>query len=236
MKRLVIVTGASQGIGREAALLLSENNCDLVLAARSESALQKVARECDTAGANVTVVKGDLTEDCACATLIERAKRVGEDHYPVLINNAGMGEFGSFDQQSFEVFERHAQVNYLVGARLCHAAIPWMLGVGGGQIINVLSIASTHAFSGAAAYCSSKAAIRMLTQVLAQEYRARGIRMTSLIPGSTDTPFWDKIPMKPETRDMMPTTAVAEAIRDLVLMPKDRNVDELVLMPPNGIL
>lgn len=236
MRKLAIVTGASQGIGREVALLLSEHDCDLVLAARSESALQKVARECSTAGAEVTVIKTDLTSECACSTLMERAKAVGQDYYPILINNAGVAEFGSFDQQPFDVFERHVATNYLVGARLCHAAIPWMLDAGGGQIINVLSIASKHPFSGASAYCSSKAAMRMLSQVLAQEYRARGIRVTALIPGSTDTPLWDKIELKPEVRDMMRASAVAEAIRDIVLAPKDRNIDEMVLMPPNGIL
>ncbi len=236
MKRLAIITGASQGIGRETALLLSESDCDLVLAARSESALQKVARECTSAGANVTVVKSDLTAECACVSLMEQAKKVGNDHYPVLINNAGMADFGSFDQQPFDIFERHVQLNYLVGARLCHAAIPWMLEVGGGQIINIASIAATHPFSGAAAYCSTKSAMRMLSQVLAQEYRARGIRVTSLVPGSTDTPLWDNVPLKPQTQDMLRPKAVAEAIRDIVCAPADRNIDELVLMPPNGIL
>ena len=236
MKNLAIVTGASQGIGKETALLLSENNCDLVIAARQESALQKVARECSTAGAEVTVYKADLTQECACASLIDMAKQAGKDHYPILINNAGFADFGSFDQQPFEIFEQHVQINYMVGARLCFAAIPWMLEQGGGQIINVLSVAAKHPFSGAAAYCSSKAAMRMLGQVLAQEYRARGIRVTSILPGSTDTPLWDRIEMKPDTSDMLRPSAVAEAIRDIVLSPKDRNVDELVLMPPNGIL
>lgn len=236
MKKLAIITGASQGIGRETALQLSENDCDLVLSARSESGLQKVARECITAGAEVTVVKGDLTAECACASLIERAKSVGHDHYPVLINNAGIADFASFDQQPIEVFEQHVQLNYLVGVRLCHAAIPWMLEQGGGQIVNVLSIAAKHPFSGAAAYCSSKAAMRMFSQVIAQEYRARGIHVTSLILGSTDTPLWDDKELKPETRDMLRPSAAAEAIRDVVLAGADRNFDEVVLMPPNGIL
>jgi len=208
----------------------------LVLAGRQESALQKVARECISAGADVTVYKADLTQECACATLIATAKEVGKDHYPILINNAGFAEFGSFDQQPFETFEKHVLLNYMLGARLCHAAIPWMLEQGGGQIINVLSIAAKHAFSGAAAYCSSKAAMQMLGQVLAQEYRARGIRVTSILPGSTDTPLWDRMELKPDTHDMLRSSAVAEAIRDIVLSPRDRNIDELVLMPPNGIL
>ena|SRR5579885_2663210 len=236
MKKLAIITGANKGIGKETALLLSENKCDLVLAARNERELKKVARECETAGAEVTIVAGDLTADCACVTLIQKAKAAAKDHYPVLINNAGMAEFGSFDQQPIDAFERHVALNYMVGVRLCHEAVPWMLNNGGGQIINVLSIAADHPFSGAAAYCSSKAAMRMFSKVLAQEYRARGLRVTSLIPGSTDTALWDRVPVKPESRDMMRPAAVAEAIRDIVLSPKDRNIDEYVLMPPNGIL
>jgi len=236
VRKLAIITGASSGIGRETALLLSENECDLVLAARRERDLKQVARECETAGAHVTLIVGDLTEDCACATLIQKAKATSKDNYPVLINNAGLAELGSFDQQSIDVFTQHVNLNYLVGVRLAHAAIPWMLESGGGQIINVLSIGAEHPFSGAAAYCSTKAAMRMFSKVIAQEYRARGIRVTALIPGSTDTPLWDSVPVKPETHDMLRPVAVAEAIRDIVLSPKDRNFDELVLMPPNGIL
>lgn len=236
MRKLAIVTGASQGIGKETAIMLSENECDLVLAARNEKSLKQTARECETAGAQVTVLATDLTQECACSTLMEKAKAMSKDHYPILINDAGLADFGSFDQQPIETFEKHVQLNYMVGVRLCHAAIPWMLENNGGQIINVLSIAATHAFSGAAAYCSTKAAMRMFSQVLAQEYRARGIRVTSLILGSTDTPLWDDKLLKPDTRDMLRPSAAAEAIRDVVLSPKDRNFDEIVLMPPNGIL
>jgi NAD(P)-dependent dehydrogenase (short-subunit alcohol dehydrogenase family) len=135
-----------------------------------------------------------------------------------------------------ELFEKHVRINYLAGVGICNAAVPWMMEKGGGQIINVLSIAADHPFSGASAYCSSKSAMRMFSKVLAQEYRARGVRVTAIVPGSTDTALWDKNPWKPDPMDMLHASSVAEAIRDVVLSPKDRNVDELVLMPPNGIL
>jgi short-subunit dehydrogenase len=152
------------------------------------------------------------------------------------VNNAGIAEFGSFDQQSWEVIQQHMHLNVLAAMELCHASLPWMLEVGGGQVINVLSISARVPFSGATAYCTSKAALHMFGRVLALEYRARGVRVTSLIPGSADTPLWDNKPWKPEPADMLPAKAVAEAIRDVVLSPLDRNFDEITLMPPNGIL
>lgn len=235
MRRLAIVTGASRGIGRETALLLAQSDCDLILVARTETELQQTARECRQSGATVTVIAADLTEGCECAKLIKQAAQAS-DAYTVLINIAGMAEFGSFDQQSWETFEAHLRLNFLAGAMLCHYVLPSMLKRGGGQIVNVLSIAATHPFSGASAYCASKAAFQMFSKVISLEYRARGIKVTSVIPGSVDTPLWDKNEWKPNPADMLKPTAVAEAIRDIVTMPPDRNVDELVLMPPNGIL
>jgi NAD(P)-dependent dehydrogenase (short-subunit alcohol dehydrogenase family) len=120
--------------------------------------------------------------------------------------------------------------------QLCKFAIPWMLRAGGGHIVNVLSIAATHPFSGAAAYCASKAGLHMFGKALAAEYRGRGIRVTSLLPGSTDTPLWDKQSFQPSREDMLPARAVAECIRDVILSPPDRSYDEIVLMPPKGIL
>ena len=236
MRRLAIVTGASQGIGREAALLLALADCDLVLTARNEEALKSVAAECESIGACVSVFPFDLSEPGNCTKLIEMAKPAGVDHYPVLVNNAGIAEFGSFDQQEWAVIQQHVQLNFVAGMELVHAALPWMLEVGGGQVINVLSMSARVPFSGAAAYCASKAALHMFGRVLALEYRARGVRVTSLIPGSADTPLWDNKPWKPESADMLPAKAVAEAIRDIVLAPLDRNFDEITLMPPNGIL
>ena len=120
--------------------------------------------------------------------------------------------------------------------------VPNKLGQGflrraiGGQIIIGLSVAAVHVCPGSAGYATSKAALHMLGKVIAQDYRGEGIRVTSLLPGSVDTPLWEGKEWTPPKSDMLPVTAVAEAIRDLVLMPLDRNIDELHLMPPKGIL
>ena len=83
---------------------------------------------------------------------------------------------------------------------------------------------------------ASKAGLLAAARGWQAEYRRTGLRITNLLPGATDTPIWDGGSFIPERNDMLPAAAVAEAIRDLILSPSDRNVDELTLMPPKGIL
>jgi 3-oxoacyl-[acyl-carrier protein] reductase len=102
--------------------------------------------------------------------------------------------------------------------------------------VNILSIAATIPFPGAAAYCASKFGALGLTKVLAAEVRASGIRVTALLPGAVDTPFWDTIDHPPDRTKMVPARRVAEAVIFAVSQPQGATVDEIVLMPPLGIL
>ena len=119
---------------------------------------------------------------------------------------------------------------------MCQDVLPWMLHLGKGQIVNVLSIAAEVPFSGGAAYGAAKAGMLHFGRALAAEYRSKGIRITSLLPGSTDTPLWEGKEWVPPREDMLSSHAVAEMIRDLIRMPSDRTIDHLVLMPPKGVL
>jgi NAD(P)-dependent dehydrogenase (short-subunit alcohol dehydrogenase family) len=111
-----------------------------------------------------------------------------------------------------------------------------MLETGGGRIINVLSIASLHAFPSSAAYVASKFGALGLTRSLAAEYRDKGIRMTALLPGSTDTPLWKRQAWSPEPSDMLKPADVGAAIADIITSPLEASYDEVVLLPPKGIL
>lgn len=237
-----IVTGASSGIGRATAEVLIDAGIEVVAAARSIERMRDLRDQCAVHPCNVR-------DPVSCENLILFA-RTGSSRRPVLINAAGTAYFGPYDQsdegdqeavveQAAKAFERgpgQVHTNLLGPMYLCHAAIPWMLESGGGHIVNVLSIAATHPFPGAAAYCASKAGLHMFGKALAAEYRGRGIRVTSLLPGSTDTPLWDNQSLQPDRHDMLSPKAVAECIRDVILSPGDRSYDEIVLMPPKGIL
>ena len=91
-------------------------------------------------------------------------------------------------------------------------------------------------FAGAAAYSASKAGLFMFGKSLAAEYRKAGLKITSIIPGATDTAIWDRQGFIPPREDMLHSESVGEVIRDVIMSPSDRNIDELVIMPPKGIL
>ncbi len=107
---------------------------------------------------------------------------------------------------------------------------------GSGHIVNVLSIAAREAFPGAAAYCASKWGALGFTRVLAREARAAGIKVTALLPGAIDTPFWDRVPHALNRADMLAAEDVAAFVRCLLEQPPALHTDEVVLLPPKGIL
>lgn len=229
MIKRAIVTGASSGIGRAAAVELAKAGVELVLAARSEDKLEALRAEIGG-----TCVKTDVRDEKACIDLIQRAKSLGPA-YPVLINAAGVGYFGAYGSQPFGQSREMFEANFVGPAILIHEALPWMLE-GGGQIINVLSVTVAHTLRGASAYSASKAALQALGRGIAADYRAKGVRVTNFAPGAVDTPIWDASEFAPNRAEMIPVAAIGAAIRDLVLMPLDRNVDEMLIMPQKGIL
>ncbi len=228
MTKRVIVTGASSGIGRETALLLAAQGHEIVLSARREHLLRELAEQC---GPRAHVFACDVCEESQ--TLIDFARNLGSGVEPVLVNAAGIAEFGDFTKLEFQ---GQLNVNLSAPMALCQAAIPWMLSHGSGQIVNVLSIAATTTFAGAAAYAASKAGLLTAGRCLSAEYRKQGIRITSILPGATDTPIWDGAPFVPERADMLTALAVADAICWVINLPADRVIDELTITPPKGIL
>ncbi len=234
MKGLAIVTGASSGIGNETALRLGKLGYDLVLAARREAPMRQLAEELPDVSA--TVVGTDLSEPDQCFRLVRISEGVCNSHYPILINAAGIACFGPYADLEEQEVRDQLNVNLLGPAMLCRGVLPWMLRCGGGQIINILSITATQTVAGSAAYSASKAGLHMLGKVISADYRKQGIRVTAVLPGAVDTPIWDGQAFIPKREDMLSTDTVAQAIVELVEAPRDRNVDELVLMPPKGFL
>jgi short-subunit dehydrogenase len=226
----------SSGIGRALALTLCASGYELVLAARRRQLLEELCSKCGDQGAKAVAVPCDITQAEECQQLMDTARALGPDAEPVLVNSAGVAEFGDFATAPAASLESQIRTNLVGPLYACRAFLPWALENGRGQIVNVLSVAADLVLPGAAAYSSSKAGLLMLGRVLNAEYRKQGLRVTSILPGATDTTLWEAQNFVPPREDMLSAEAVAEAIRDLIMLPPDRNVDELKLMPPKGVL
>lgn len=185
--RRILITGASSGIGRHAALMLASRGAHVVLAARRRDALEAVAaaaREAGAAGADVVPL--DVTD----AASIEAAVAAATATAPLdaLLNNAGIAATGSALEQSVEGFDGILAVD-LRGAFLVAQAVArtWTAGKRGGVVVNVASILGLRVTSHVAPYAIAKAGLVQMTKALALEWARHGIRVNALAPGYVET-------------------------------------------------
>ncbi len=230
-----IVTGSGRGIGLETARVLAGAGYPVVLAARTPESIEAAAADLRLSGARAVAVPTDVGDEAQVLRLVERA--VAEfGALGVLVNNAGTGAFAPAHELDAGGWNTTLSAA-LTGTFLCSKhALRHMLPRGAGQIVNVLSIAARVAFPGSAAYCAAKWGALGFTKVLQEETRARGIRVTALIPGAAATPFWEQYDTHPDLAEMIAPRHVAETILWILQQPPDMAIDEMVVMPRKGIL
>jgi short-subunit dehydrogenase len=179
--KVIVVTGASAGIGRELCLMLAPQRPRLVLAARDEARLHEVAEECRSRGAEALVCKTDVSSQEDCRTLVERAvaQFQGVD---VLVNNAGMSMWARFDEvQDLSIYETLMRVNYLGCVYPTHYALP-ELKLRGGQIVVVASLAGLTGVPTRTGYAASKHALFGFFDSLRIELEGTGVAVTMVAP------------------------------------------------------
>lgn len=235
LPRVALVTGAGRGIGRATALALAGHGFAVALAARTEADLATVAGEIAAYGGRALAVPADVTDEGSVASMAESVLGT-HGRLDVLVNAAGCGAFAPVAETALAEWERQLKVNLTGTFLACRAVLPAMLARREGDIVNVLSVASRVVFPGAAAYCASKWGALGFTRVLAEEVRRQGVRVTALCPGSVDTPFWDTVGAPPDRARMLSASSVAETILWIVTRPPTMSMDEVVVMPPDGIL
>jgi NAD(P)-dependent dehydrogenase (short-subunit alcohol dehydrogenase family) len=180
--KVIIVTGASRGIGAAAATELAKAGATLVLTARDPSLTQDVAR---SIGASAHPC--DVSDYAAFAAVVsETVARYGR--LDALVNNAGVIEpIASIAESDPAAWARNVNINLTGAYHAIRAVLPFMLGAGGGTIVNVSSGAAIRPLEGWSAYCSAKAGLHMLTRGVALETAGKGIRVFGFQPGTTDT-------------------------------------------------
>lgn len=208
--QVIVVTGASQGIGRAIALACAQKGARVVVVARTEARVNAVADEIRAQGGIALALPTDVTDETQVTRMVERTlEQYGR--IDGLVNSAGVAPLAPITQTSLEMWQRTMSVN-VTGTFLCCRAV-WtpMARQGGGSILNISSGSGKRAHAEWSAYCTSKYAVMGLTESLALEGYPLGIRVNALCPGPTATPMRrDNFPGEDQTR-LLTTDEVAQA-------------------------
>ena len=185
--KTVVITGASSGIGRAAAIEFARRGANVVLAARRTAQLDETAGACRRFGVNATAIGTDVTKRADCVALIAKAGNVD-----VLVNNAGFATFDTIESAEAEDFEAMMNTNYLGTVHCTQAVLPQMLTRQRGAIVIVSSIAGLMGYARMGGYCATKFALVGFAEALRDEVMSRGLQVALVCPGTTDTEFFVK--------------------------------------------
>jgi short-subunit dehydrogenase len=187
--RVVVITGASSGIGRATSRLLAQKRHCVVAAARRARALETIAEECIAAGGEAIAVPTDVSDESAVRELLRRSiERFG--HVDAWVNNAGVYLIGEFEQTPPEAFRRVYDVNVFGVVNGCRVVLPHFRERAGGVIVNVASLDAYLGTRYATAYASSKWAVRGFSDCLRQDLRGTNIAVSVVSPAAIDTPLF----------------------------------------------
>lgn len=204
--KIAIVTGGNSGIGEAIAKLFAQEGATVVITARREKELKRVADEITAAGGQCMYIPGDVTVtedvDRVVETTVQTYGRVD-----ILVNDAGIGDCHKpAIKMTDEFWDRIFDVDMKGVMRYCRACLRHMVPANSGSIVNIASIGGVYSCAGAA-YSSAKAGVLSLTKNLAIQYFGTGIRINSVSPGSTLTPLFDPANFADADQEMIELTA-----------------------------
>lgn len=202
--KTVLVTGASQGIGEAFARELVTQGATVILVARNEAKLQAIAASLPAGKAHV--IAADLQQPGAARRLFDEVRRRGLA-VDVLINNAGYGLYGAFDELELAGQVGSIELNVVALVELTHLFLPGILERQGG-VIQVASAAAFQSTPFTAVYGATKAFVLSFGEALWAEYRDRGVRVLTLNPGQTETGFFDRAGELPKQKMATPQDVV----------------------------
>lgn len=234
--KVIVITGASSGIGAATAKLLAKHGARVVLGARRSDRLEAIAQEIRTAGGTAEYQTLDVTQRSQLEAIVQFAQsKFGR--VDVLINNAGVMPLSALDQLKVDEWDRMIDVNIKGVLYGIAAALPIMKAQKAGQIINLSSIGGHTVSPTAAVYCATKFAVGAISEGLRQEVGG-DIRVTVISPGVTESELADSISDEAAKKGMqefrkvsIPADAIARAILFAIKQPDEVDVSEIIVRP-----
>jgi NADP-dependent 3-hydroxy acid dehydrogenase YdfG len=241
--KVVVITGASSGLGEATARLLSAEGASVVLGARRVDRIQSLADELNAKGGKALAVATDVTHHEQVKRLVDAAvQKYGR--IDVMINNAGLMPHSPLERLKIDDWNRTIDVNIKGVLYGIAAALPHMKQQKGGHIISVSSVAGHKVTPNGAVYCATKHAVRALSEGLRVEVKPYNIRTTIISPGAVATELPDSI-TEPDiaagTRKFYKETAIpadsfARAVVFAMSQPDDVDINEILFRPTSQVL
>jgi NAD(P)-dependent dehydrogenase (short-subunit alcohol dehydrogenase family) len=223
-----LVTGAGRGIGRAVAKALAREGARVTAVARTPTDLDSVVNEIEAEGGVARAFAGDLRDASVCQGAVEAAV-TAFDGLQVLVNNAAIGAFANLADTTDETWEAVMGTNLTAPFRLTRAALPHLTRRGG-HVFMISSLAGSNAIAGLAAYCASKAALDHLAACLMLEVRQRGVKVTTIAPGSVDTSF-GAMPRSGDTSWMLTAEDFAATVVELLRVRDGAHLSRVEMRP-----
>ncbi|MBV1704488.1 MAG: SDR family oxidoreductase [Hyphomicrobiales bacterium] len=233
--KVVVVTGASGGLGEAAARRLAAGGAILVLGARRVEKLRALAR--DLGQREDDAVETDVTKFASVKALVDGAV-ARHGRIDVILNNAGLMPHSPIERGKVEDWDRMVDVNVKGVIYGCGAAVPHMKAQKSGHVVNVSSVAGHKVRAGSAVYAATKAAVRMFSEGLRQEVNKYGVRTTIVSPGAVQSDLPDSI-TEPDVaagirefyKIAIPADSFARAVEFALAQPADVDVNEILFRP-----
>jgi len=232
---VVWITGATKGIGLAVANAFAAIGCKVIVSGRNKSQLEiNAGRIIDQGGFALPIVCDVTSEKSVRSAFAVINKKAGD--IDVLVNNAGVTVFESFEKTTVKEFDSIIATN-LRGYFLCtKVVLPTMIKQKKGHIINIHSVSANTIFYNSSAYSASKAGSLALSRCLRQEVRKKGIRVIDVLPGAVETEMWNRSVRKKNHNKMIQPEDVADAVVSIYCQPQRMVTDEIILRPVEGDL
>ena len=232
-QKVIWVTGASTGIGKEIATEFSRAGHIVVVSSRRKSRLVTLVSEIKFAGREATAFVCNVSSERSVQLT---AKRIREKYGKIdcLINNAGVTIFKSFVDTKVYEYDYVLDIN-LRGSFLCmKSVLPQMIKLKKGHIINVLSVSANTAFEDSSIYAASKAGLLAMSNSLRSEVRRHNIKISNILPGAVETPMWDSRTRQRYKSRMMSPSDIAHIVLMMFDQPKKVVIEDLIVRPIKG--
>lgn len=234
--KVVVITGASSGLGEASARLLAKQGAKVVIGARRVDRLQALARELDLR--DDAAVESDVTDRSQVQRLVDRAREM-HGRVDVMINNAGLMPQSLLESLRVAEWDRMIDVNIKGVLYGIAAVLPLMIAQKSGHIINVSSVAGHKVRPGGTVYSATKHAVRVISEGLRQEVKPHNIRTTIISPGAVDTELPESVTdpaiaeriKKAYAEQAIPADSFARAVAFAVSQPEDVDINEILFRP-----